>query len=365
MNILYTESSSNIGGQELQSLLQMEILKKQGHSVLLACREKSRISVEAEKRKIDIVFIPFRNSIHLSSVIKLLLVIDSFQPEVVICHSGHDSNIAGITRLITGRRRFQIIRQKTYLTQKTRVFSLNNLTDHIIVPGTAMKDYLESAGVHTPVTVIPPGFDFQKMRDESVIPLPEHVQRWLAADHNTPVIVQVGMLRAEKGHEFMLKLLFQLKNEGKHFRWLIVGGGCDENETALLAMAKSLGMQNDILLTGFISPVSAVYKNASLLVMPSVNEPFGMTVVEASAFSVPVIANQTGGISDIIKNNQTGRLLPTHSADEWIKALHDFFNRPDHYSNMADLAKSDMEKRFDISQTVLNIIKLCESKSEL
>lgn len=365
MNILYTESSSNIGGQELQSLLQLETLKKQGHSVLLACREKSRISVEAEKRKIDIVFIPFRNSIHLSSVIKLLLVINSFKPDAVICHSGHDSNIVGLTRLITGRRRFQIIRQKTYLTQKTGTFSLNKLIDHIIVPGTAMKDDLESAGVHTPVTVIPPGFDFRKMRDESATPLPEHVQRWLAADHKTPVIAQVGMLRAEKGHEFMLKLLFQLKNEGRQFRWLIVGGGRDDNEMALLAMARSLGMQNDILLTGFISPVSAVYKNASLLVMPSINEPFGMTVAEASAFSVPVIANQTGGIPDIIKNNQTGRLVPSHSSDEWIKALHDFFNRPGHYRSMADLAKSDVEKRFDISQTVFDIIKLCENKSVL
>ncbi|WP_370605019.1 glycosyltransferase family 4 protein [Citrobacter braakii] len=363
MNILYTESSSNIGGQELQALLQMEALKKQGHSVLLACRNKSLISVEANKRKIDIVFIPFRNSIDILSVIKLLIVIYSFQPEAVICHSGHDSNITGITRLITGRRRFQIIRQKTYLTKKTGTFSLNNLSDHIIVPGTAMKDYLKSAGVHTPATVIHPGFDFQKMRDESHTPLPIHVQRWLDADHKTPVIVQVGMLRSEKGHEFMLKLLFQLKNEGRHFRWLIVGGGRDENQMALLAMANNLGMQNDILLTGFISPVSAVYKNASLLVMPSVNEPFGMAVVEASAFSVPVIANNSGGIPDIIKNNQTGRLLPLHSFDEWMKALHDYFNRSGHYRNMADMAKIDVEKRFDISKTVLDIISLHESKS--
>ncbi|MBC6504688.1 glycosyltransferase family 4 protein [Citrobacter freundii] len=362
MNILFTESSSNIGGQELQALLQMETLKKLGHSVLLACREKSRILIEAEKRKIDTEFIPFRNSIHLLSVLKLFFVIKSFRPDVVICHSGHDSNIAGLTRLITGRKSFHIIRQKTYLTKNTGKFSLNNLCDHIIVPGTAMKYYLESAGVNTPVTVIPPGFDFRKMRDESNTPLPAHIQKWLDVDHKKPLIIQVGMLRAEKGHEFMLKLLFQLKNEGIHFRWLIVGEGRGDNEMVLLDMARSMGMKNDILLTGFISPVSPVYKNASLLVMPSVNEPFGMAVVEACVFSVPVIANNTGGISDIIKNDQTGRLLPIHSSEEWIKALNDFFKRPIHYQNMADLAKNDVEKRFNINQTVFDIIKLCEKK---
>ncbi|UIU94552.1 hypothetical protein H6S22_29325 (plasmid) [Escherichia coli] len=50
MKILFTESSSDIGGQELQALAQMTALQKQGHSVLLACREKSKIAPEARKR---------------------------------------------------------------------------------------------------------------------------------------------------------------------------------------------------------------------------------------------------------------------------------------------------------------------------
>ncbi|HAX1816254.1 TPA: glycosyltransferase family 4 protein, partial [Escherichia coli] len=40
MKILFTESSPNIGGQELQALAQMSALQGQGHSVLLACRGK-------------------------------------------------------------------------------------------------------------------------------------------------------------------------------------------------------------------------------------------------------------------------------------------------------------------------------------
>ncbi|EHP6506386.1 hypothetical protein KJH77_001474 [Escherichia coli] len=47
MKILFTESSPDIGGQELQALAQMTALQKQGHSVLLACREKSKIAHEA------------------------------------------------------------------------------------------------------------------------------------------------------------------------------------------------------------------------------------------------------------------------------------------------------------------------------
>lgn len=48
MNILYTESSPNVGGQELQAIAQMLAFQRAGHRVMLACRQNSRI---AGKRK--------------------------------------------------------------------------------------------------------------------------------------------------------------------------------------------------------------------------------------------------------------------------------------------------------------------------
>lgn len=49
MNILYTESSPNIGGQELQAVARMCAMRRLGHQVMLACREHSRISAEARR----------------------------------------------------------------------------------------------------------------------------------------------------------------------------------------------------------------------------------------------------------------------------------------------------------------------------
>ncbi|EDZ4409598.1 glycosyltransferase family 4 protein, partial [Salmonella enterica] len=224
MNILFTESSPDIGGQELQALAQMDALRRKGHSVLLVCRDKSKIAAEAERRKIEVIFVPFRNSLHIPSVLKLLRIIRYFRPHLVICHSGHDSNTVGLTRLFIRRPRFRILRQKTYLTRKTKSFSLNYFCDEVIVPGTAMRTHLIQEGVRTRITIVPPGFYFQKLREDSCIPLPLHVQNWLASGRDVPVIVQVGMLRPEKGHEFMLKLLSRLKQEGRAFRWLVVGG---------------------------------------------------------------------------------------------------------------------------------------------
>lgn len=358
MNILFTESSPNIGGQELQALAQMDALRRKGHCVLLACRDKSKIASEARRRKIEVIFVPFRNSIHIPSILKLFRIMRDFRPHLVICHSGHDSNIVGLTRLFIWRIRFRIIRQKTYLTRKTKSFSLNYFCDEVIVPGTSMRKHLIQEGVRTRITIVPPGFYFQKLREDSRVPLPLHVQTWLASGRDEPVIVQVGMLRPEKGHEFMLKLLSSLKQEGREFRWLIVGGGCPESEARLQSQVDNLGMHNNVLIAGNVFPASPVYQIASLLVMPSENESFGMVLAEASAFSVPVLASQVGGIPDVIQHNRTGTLLPVGDASAWIHALNDFFNYPERFYQMACQARVDVENRFDINRTVLKILAL-------
>ncbi|EMB8957439.1 putative hexosyltransferase CapU, partial [Escherichia coli] len=179
MNILFTESSPNIGGQELQAVAQMKALKKMGHSVLLVCRENSKIAFEASKLGIDITFALFRNSLHIPTAWRLLGIVHGFQPNAIVCHSGHDSNIVGLVRLFTRKHPFRIIRQKTYLTRKTKVFSINHFCDEVIVPGTSMKTHLEQEGCRTRVTVVPPGFDFQKLYVDSRNSLPPNVLSWL------------------------------------------------------------------------------------------------------------------------------------------------------------------------------------------
>ncbi len=96
-----------------------------------------------------------------------------------------------------------------------------------------MMAHLMAEGVRTPVTVIPPGFDWPALHNEAMRPLPLHIHAWAASADNVPLIVQVGMLRPEKGHEFMLRVLYQLKMEGKSFRWLVVGAGREEYEARL------------------------------------------------------------------------------------------------------------------------------------
>lgn len=360
MNILYTESSPNIGGQELQAVTQMCAMRRLGHQVMLACREHSRISAEAHRYGIPVVHIPFRNSLHPPSVLALRQLIVTFRPEMVVCHSGHDSNIVGITRRILsgGTSRFVIIRQKTYMTQNMKMFSLNHMCDVVVVPSEEMRSRLIHEMCRQSVVVVPPGMDFAELRKQSREPLPEHIDVWLKKRAPAPVIVQVGMIRPEKGHDFMLEVLHSLKQKGERFYWLIVGGGCREEEARLKAKIDYLGMNDCVLMCGLLSPVAPVYGRASLMVMPSRNEAFGMAIVEATVCGVPVMASRVGGIPSVIHHGYNGTLLPPDDRAAWENALTSFLDAPECAQPMVLRGQEEMDTRYSIDSTVRALMTL-------
>ena len=304
--------------------------------------------------------IPFRNSLHLPSVVALWRLIITFCPDIVVCHSGHDSNITGLTRAFLSGPvgHFSIIRQKTYLLRKTKMFSLNRMCDVVVVLSGEMRAQLIHNNCQQFIAVVPPGTDFARLRHEAKRALPEHIEVWLKTRAVAPVIVQVAMIRPEKGHHFMLRVLHRLKEEGRRFYWVIAGSGRQEDEARLQTKIKSLGMEDRVLMCGLLSPVAPIYKVASLMVMPFRNESFGMALVEAAACGVPVMASFVGGIPSVIQSGLNGTLLPVDDETVWVNALRAFFLMPEHMQSMAQQMQKDVESRYSINSTTDKLLTL-------
>ncbi|EEZ9256898.1 glycosyltransferase family 4 protein [Escherichia coli] len=365
MNILYTEASLGISGQELQALSQIEALIQAGHQVILACRKNSRIACEAASLGIRATYVPFTNSLHIPSVITLRRLIVAFRPDIVICHSDLDSNITALTRafLRGPDRYFCIIRQKTYLPQKIEMFPLNHMCDVVVVPTTEMQSRLIHEKCIQPVVVVPPGIDFSVLRRQAEMALPVHVEAWLNNRPPAPVIVQVAMICPDKGHHFLLNVLHSLRQKGLRFYWLIAGSGCRKDEERLQAEIKYLDMEDCVLMCGPLLPVAPVYRIASLLVMPSRNETFGRVIMEAAACGVPVMASRVGGIPVVMQNGRNGTLLPPEDKIAWMSALEKFFLTPEYAQELTLRAGDDIESRYSIDSTVrelMNLGKRCQ-----
>lgn len=128
----------------------------------------------------------------------------------------------------------------------------------------------------------------------------------------------VGTLRWEKGHRFLLEAWQNLHAAGKLSRGhhlLIVGSGPLRNELE----SQAIDLPNAHFI-GSVSEPRAVLRNLDLFVLPSVNEGFGIAIIEAMAAGVPVVATNSGGIPEVV-TPETGFLVPPKDANALATAI--------------------------------------------
>jgi glycosyltransferase involved in cell wall biosynthesis len=141
----------------------------------------------------------------------------------------------------------------------------------------------------------------------------------------------------------------------------IIGEG--EERDNIEREIKELGLERHITLLGKRADVEKVISKWSVFVLPSIAETFGITILEAYAAGVPVIASNVSGISDLVTNKKTGILVepedPNAIASNIIKLL-------DHPAEAAKLARGGREKVKDyewrkvIKELEKNYLKLVE-----
>ena len=104
-----------------------------------------------------------------------------------------------------------------------------------------------------------------------------------------PVIASVGHLVARKRHADVLRALWLLRDRHPELRYVVAGDGPEREP--LRRLAAELGLDGRVELRGQLPPASArqVARGASALVMPSVNEAFGVAYLEAMAAGVPAV----------------------------------------------------------------------------
>ncbi|KUK10323.1 MAG: Glycosyl transferase, group 1 [Clostridia bacterium 41_269] len=152
------------------------------------------------------------------------------------------------------------------------------------------------------ITVIPNGVRAEKFISVFV----EHGFKNRFAREEEKIIFFVGRLVPEKGVQVLIESAAQILFTYPNAKFVIAGDGPMKNE--LCGLAKSRGLENKILFTGYVDDETRnkLYKIASVAVFPSFYEPFGIVALEAMAAGTPVVVSDTGGLSEIIIHGQNG-----------------------------------------------------------
>ena len=178
----------------------------------------------------------------------------------------------------------------------------------IIVASYSMKREIEDHFRLPPekIDVIPNAVDveqYQRNVDREAIRA-----RYMIGGHERLVLF-VGRLVPQKGVEHMIRAVPMVLKEHPEAIFLIVGEGW--SKSYLESLTRSLGCESRVRFLGFLPDRDLVELtiSADVLVVPSSYEPFGIVALEGMAAGVPVVASNTGGLSEIIEHDRTGVLV--------------------------------------------------------
>jgi len=135
----------------------------------------------------------------------------------------------------------------------------------------------------------------------------------VAANASLPTLTFIGRIDRYKGVDYLIRALAQLSTP---FRCSVIGDG--EYLPYCKELSNKLGIAHCVDFTGWLSrdKLTEHLTTCSMLVVPSVwAEPFGIVGLEAMTCSKPVVAFDTGGISDWLKDGTNGYLVPVKRAD--------------------------------------------------
>ena len=162
----------------------------------------------------------------------------------------------------------------------------------------------------------------------------------------------VGRLVERKGAEFTLRALAALRAARRSATLAIVGDGPERS--SLETLARKLGVVDAVTFTGLLPPdeVGGWYARSDVLLLPAVTdwkgeqEGFGMVLVEAMRAGLPVVASRSGGITDVVRDGETGLLVPERDASAVTAAITRLIDSPALARRLGDAGQAAVRERF-------------------
>lgn len=158
-------------------------------------------------------------------------------------------------------------------------------------------------------------------------------------------IVCIARLIPVKGLPYLFEAIARVRESHPAIRFLLYGDGPPQPSARIRASAERCDLDADLIFAGTYAreQLPAIMAAADIFVLPSLNEGFPLTVVEAMACSRPIVATAVGGILDLLQDGVTGLLCPPGDAMSLARALCQLIEHPEQRARLGEAARSAYE----------------------
>ncbi|MBD3162427.1 MAG: glycosyltransferase, partial [Candidatus Eisenbacteria bacterium] len=165
-----------------------------------------------------------------------------------------------------------------------------------------------------------------------------------------PVVGTIGRLHRQKGHRDLVEAAVRVLEEEPSCRFTIVGEG--EERGALEREIAAAGLGERFSLPGATHDATAALADFDLFVLPSLWEGLPLTLLEAMAAGLPVIASDVDGIPEAVSEGKDGLLVPPRDPAALARAILGLLRDPDRAARLGAAARRTVETRFTLDRMV-------------
>lgn len=186
--------------------------------------------------------------------------------------------------------------------------------------------------------------------------------RW-GISESTPLMGCVGVLLPDKGQEWLIRALVEVKKEFPSAKLLLAGDGpCREK---LGTLAKQLGLESDVIFAGFVKDIENVYAALDVFLLPSFFEALNNSLLAAMAYEIPSIAFNKGALGEIIEDGKSGLLVSGPNITEIFAAARRILRDKEFAINLGRTGRARIEENFSSERMVegmIHVYKECAAK---
>jgi glycosyltransferase involved in cell wall biosynthesis len=382
VKILRVIARLNMGGPALHVAYLTEGLTKRGYDTTLVsgslARGEDSMAFVADAHGVEIVRIdelgreisPLRD---LLATIRLARLIRKERPQILHTHTAKAGTVGRVAALLAGSRKPPIVvhtfhghvLRGYFGPVRTLLFRLLERwlaagTTALVAVSPQVRDDLVALGVapREQFVVIRLGIELdervaadQNGRGES--------RRYLGIPGDRFTVGWIGRMTAVKRTDDVLVAFKRLRDDGVDAVLCMVGDGPDRMQ--LEQRAHDLGLARDTVFLGYQEDVAPFYAAFDALVLPSGNEGTPVSVIEALAAELPVVATRVGGVADVVQDGEDGFLVAAGATDDLADRLALLARDPALRARMGKHGRERVLPRYAVERLVEDVDELYRS----
>jgi glycosyltransferase involved in cell wall biosynthesis len=350
MRILQVCSVTTFGGGERHLADLSHALTDLGHEVYAA-------SVPGSPLRAELSFLTSERTLtlgqlnYVKNLTSLITFIRAHDIEIVHAHAARDYHLAALAVRLASRSRLVLTRHVLFPLRGINKHLLSG-AGRVIAVSHAVAEGLRENGVieSSKITVVHNGID----TDLFASPVNDSGDR--------PIVVgTVGHLGPIKGHDVFVRAA-ALISEGRHgVQFVIIGEDKlpqMDHRKILENLITDLGLNGTVTLQGWQNNMTGVLSSLTLFVSAARSEPFGLSIVEAMAAGLPVVATASEGASEIIEDGYSGKLVPVDDPESLAEAINALLGDPSERSRLGNNAQVVAQQRFSLARMATDTEKV-------